>query len=229
MRMARIGSFLGLTLAWGLALAALSTPLHAQTAAPALQVDLNGDRQLETISLAPTATKEQETFYELQIHDAKGQLVGRGPQVSDRRQPQVLGSFPWGASQLQSAADVDGDGYLEIVIATPKTDVRPTTFSLWNWVPQEKKVKFKRLAAWMTTNPNPKAASDPELYLTTSKLPDRYDPQAWWVESFAPPAQQKATLLQASIIHYLQGQGPTSREAQLAPSPQGLEFVRWLP
>ena len=59
MRMARIGSFLGLTLAWGLALAALSTPLHAQTAAPALQVDLNGDRQLETISLAPTATKEQ--------------------------------------------------------------------------------------------------------------------------------------------------------------------------
>lgn len=117
--------FLGLGVQWA--------PLEAQEPED-LSVDIDLDGESERITCIKFAENEEEgTFYQIQIRDDDNALLWEGPELMDFNKPFVFGSWHHGCSFPEFAADIDGDGHVEIVSNTPASDVSPTLFQTFRW------------------------------------------------------------------------------------------------
>ena len=99
-----------------------------------LSVDIDGDGKSERITCIKFAGNEEDgTFYQIQIRDDDNALLWEGPESMDFNNPFVFGSWHHGSSFPQFAADIDGDGHVEIISNEPASDVSPTLFQIFRW------------------------------------------------------------------------------------------------
>jgi len=114
-----------------------SLSLQVSPAAPAKNLilhDLNGDGEMETISwIKYTSTEDLGDFYQLRVYSSQGDLIWQGPKGTDIQNPLVLGDWDFGSAFPQLAADIDGDGAIELIIPEPQSDVSPTQFRVLRW------------------------------------------------------------------------------------------------
>ena len=96
--------------------------------------DLDRDGKPEQISWVKFATTEEEgDFYQVRVLDDDGSLIWEGPKVKDIMNPFAFGSWHFGVSIPEIAADIDGDGAVEMVTPAPQSDVSPAYFRVLRW------------------------------------------------------------------------------------------------
>ena len=99
-----------------------------------IPVDLDGDGKKERIFCEKFAGNEDDgDFYQLRVSDSDGNLVWEGPKVMDTGNPFIFGAWHYGISLPELAADIDGDGAVELVTPEPQSDVSPTYFRVLRW------------------------------------------------------------------------------------------------
>lgn len=79
------------------------------------------------------SAEDDNTFAKLVAFDSKGNIIWKGPEITDFSDRRSLGCFNFGSSEIQIAADLDGDGKVELAIAEPRSDVSPNSFQIWRW------------------------------------------------------------------------------------------------
>jgi len=109
--------------------AADSDPLPTE-----LHADLNGDGRPERITWFKFAeTDDEGDFFQVRVLDDDGQLLWESPRVIDTENPLAFGNWHFGFSLPEIAADIDGDGAVELVTPAPQSDVSPTYFRVLRW------------------------------------------------------------------------------------------------
>lgn len=99
--------------------------------------DFDGDGRRESISTAPAGPEtDAGTFFRLVVKDADGTVIWTSPRTQDTGHPLAFGSWHFGVSLPQMAADLDGDGRPELIVPAPQSDVSPTVFRVFRWTGQ---------------------------------------------------------------------------------------------
>lgn len=99
-----------------------------------LSVDLDRDGRPERIFWTRfRETGEGETFFQLKVLRADGSALWEGPKSVDRDHPLAFGDWDYGSSLPQLAADIDGDGAVELLAPAPQSDVSPTWYRVFRW------------------------------------------------------------------------------------------------
>jgi hypothetical protein len=99
-----------------------------------LAADLDRDGRAEQITWEKFATTEDDgDFYRVLVTDNDGSLLWESPSLTDTENPLVFGSWHFGISLPELAADIDGDGAIELVAPAPQSDVSPTSFRTLRW------------------------------------------------------------------------------------------------
>ncbi len=109
--------------------------LFAEGSSPEdLSVNLDKDPALERVTWSKFAeTEEEGEFFQVRVLDDDGGLLWEGPKVTDTENPLVFGNWHFGYSLPELAADIDGDGAVELVTPAPQSDVSPTWFRVIRW------------------------------------------------------------------------------------------------
>ncbi|MCB1231156.1 MAG: hypothetical protein KDN19_12850 [Verrucomicrobiae bacterium] len=113
----------------------LSISVRAEEVRPSdMTVDLDGDGRPERITWVKfTETEDEGEFFQVRVMDAAGGLLWEGPKVTDTENPLVFGNWHFGYSLPELAADIDGDGAIELVTPAPQSDVSPTWYRIIRW------------------------------------------------------------------------------------------------
>ncbi len=93
--------------------------------------DLNGDGLKERITWQIFNDKESN-HYQILVFNSKNKIIWRGPKIDDRSSPFYIG-YDVGVSTPELIADIDSDGYPEMLIPTPASDITPLTFNRLKW------------------------------------------------------------------------------------------------
>ena len=78
-------------------------------------------------------TEDEGIFYQVRVTAKDGGLLWEGPKVADIENPLVFGDWHFGLSLPDLAADIDGDGIVEMLTPAPQSDVSPTYFRVLRW------------------------------------------------------------------------------------------------
>jgi len=99
-----------------------------------ISVDLDGDGRAETIIWPKfKETEEEGAFHQIKVLRPDGTVRWEGTRVADPEHPLTFGDWHYGQSLPQIAADIDGDGAVELVAPVPQGDVSPTWFRVFRW------------------------------------------------------------------------------------------------
>lgn len=99
-----------------------------------LLADLDGDGTDERITCVKFAeTEDAGEFYQVRVIKGDGSVLWESPKSLDMENPFVFGNWHFGSSLPQLAADIDGDGAIELVTPAPQSDVSPAFFKVLHW------------------------------------------------------------------------------------------------
>ncbi|MBQ7529023.1 hypothetical protein IJT10_03865 [bacterium] len=175
------------------------------------KVDLNNDGQKETIALKSFKVLEYgDLFAKILVFDANGNIIYRGPEITDYQDNRHIGCFNHGNSNLDLIADIDGDGYLEMLISMPQSDVRPRTYSIWRW--NNNKFTYLRNASIMS--------KDNKQF---KFMPSNGDGNGYsFVMGFNQKIYAPGQTIKASVLDFINGYGNyQSKDLLLTPNAQG--------
>lgn len=98
-----------------------------------IYADLNRDGVAERITWKKFATTELGDYYQIVVTDSYGNIIWKGPKVTDESSPFFIASLDTGVSIPQIVADIDNDGYLEMLIPSPASDISPLWYERLKW------------------------------------------------------------------------------------------------
>ncbi len=119
----------------GAVLFAVIESSYAGEQAGMIPADLDGDGKREQITWTKfTTTEDEGDFYQIRVLDDDGQaLLWEGPKSTSLDNPLVFGDWHFGSSLPEIAADIDGDGKVELISPLPASDVSPTWYQILRW------------------------------------------------------------------------------------------------
>ena len=98
-----------------------------------LYADLDGDGISEKITWKKFTATELGDYYQIIVRDKSGNIIWRGPKTTDASSPFYIASLDTGVSIPELIADIDNDGYKEMLIPTPASDVTPLWYNRLKW------------------------------------------------------------------------------------------------
>ncbi len=98
-----------------------------------LSGDIDQDGKEETVAWKKFATVELGDYYQLLLLDDDGSLLWKGPKEKDEGNPYIFSALDIGVSLPELLADIDDDGYVELVTPELQSDVRPVYFRKLRW------------------------------------------------------------------------------------------------
>jgi hypothetical protein len=94
-----------------------------------VEVDLNGDGISEKIQLRSYGLDGDSVYYgQLEVTDLDGNVLWKGPRPEQPFDDYAFGGWHIGLSGLDIVGDLNSDGTVELLSATPISDVRPPTY-----------------------------------------------------------------------------------------------------
>ncbi len=188
-------------------------PLAADPEPDILRADLDGDGKQEIITWEQFAeTEDDGEFYQIKVFDDDGSLLWEAPRAKDAENPLVFGNWHFGYSLPQIAADIDGDGAIELISPAPQGDVSPTCFRVLRW----KGGRFVPVRS--------------SILLETPQDSGRFpwsqsnEGQGTWISSFMK-ANPDGTF-RVGVFRYV-GESTSMGEAVVARTPKGFQFKKW--
>lgn len=98
-----------------------------------IYADLNQDGMNEKITWQKFITTELGDYYQIVVEDSSGNIIWRGPKTTDESSPFFIASLDTGVSIPELIADIDNDGYLEMLIPAPASDLSPLWYKRLKW------------------------------------------------------------------------------------------------
>ena len=176
--------------------------------------DLDRDGKPEQISWAKFATTEDEgDFYQVRVLDDDGSLIWEGPKTRDTENPFSFGAWHFGISIPEVAADIDGDGAVELVTPAPMSDVSPTCYRVLRWTGG----RFVEAQSGCLLESPPGSGRFP--------WQKRDQWQGTWISSFKEV--KPGGLLQVEVFEYREGSQPKVGEALVKGAPGGFQVTKW--
>lgn len=108
--------------------------LFAQSILADIYVDLNRDGRAERIAWRVFYEDSFGRYYRLEVRDGYGNLMWRAPATKNVDSPYFVAETDFGVALPELAADIDGDGYIELLIPEAQSDVSVTTYHRLRWV-----------------------------------------------------------------------------------------------
>ena len=93
-----------------------------------LQGDIDQDGKEETIAWKKFAAVELGDYYQLLVLDDDGSLLWEGPKEKDEGNPYIFSALDIGVSFPELLADIDNDGYIELLAPELQSDARPVYY-----------------------------------------------------------------------------------------------------
>lgn len=205
---------LGVALAATAALAQPEWPREGQ-AYQKLQADLDRDGRAETISLVAYDVGESSYFGQIVVTRPDGKKLWEGPKPRDAGDQMAFGAWDWGIAGLEVAADLDGDGKVEVLGALPQSDVSPATFRVLRWNGKA----FQKIFARSLLESPKNSGRYP-----WGRAPDRIEGLRW-IGSFESSARDGTCVAQ---IYDMTGASPKLGTASVAPDKKGFHVLRWI-
>lgn len=180
-----------------------------------LVVDLNGDGRPETITRRRLGSdNEIGTFYQIVVRDSTDTVLWKSPEILDVSHPLAFGEWHFGISMPQFAADIDGDGKVELLVPAPQSDVSPTIFRVLQWTGNAFEPKHSRAL----TGKGQKGA-----LFNWSESPS---PSDYWVQRWLGLSPEGGWLVELASL-------PDDGEVRtatgvLTAKDQGFELLRWI-
>lgn len=107
-------------------------PLLAKTT---LYGDIDGDNKNESMELQSIGVGQYDThFYQLVVKDDNGRVLWQSRVKKDEKNRYIFFEAHDGVSIPQILADIDQDGYMELIAPEPQSDVSPTYFRKLKWI-----------------------------------------------------------------------------------------------
>lgn len=148
--------------------------------------DLDNDGIKEEITWKKFATTELGDYYQIIVKDNSGNVIWKGPKTTDDSSPFFIASLDTGVSIPELVADIDNDGFKEMLIPTPASDVSPLWYNRLKW----ENGKFIAMeSAILQYDPYAKDMPLKWVY----KYPGSY---SFWVEKF----KRNKNKIKASIV-----------------------------
>ena len=98
-----------------------------------IYADLNRDGVYERVTWQKFVTTELGDYYQIVVEDRKGNIIWRGPKTTKESSPFFIASLDTGVSIPELIADIDKDGYMEMLIPAPASDVSPLWYKRLKW------------------------------------------------------------------------------------------------
>ncbi|MGM9991681.1 MAG: hypothetical protein ACI376_02385 [Candidatus Bruticola sp.] len=183
-----------------------------------VRADLNGDHIPENISLKVFKTDEEGAFAKLVITDKQGRVLGKTPEVTSLDNPKIMGFFDWGVSKIHVAGPFNSLD-AKILVAYPRSDVRPTVFGIWSWNSNCSTLTYEGNKCLLNYG-----SAD---MFRWEKPPALYSSGISWIDSLSCSSEQNFTIT-GSIVKYSDNTPPQVVKAELSPVKEGLKVKKIL-
>jgi len=181
-----------------------------------LTADIDSDGRLEMILWRKFGTTELGDYYRLWVIDDDGKILWKGPKEKDEGNPYVFSSLDIGVSLPQLLADIDNDGYVELLAPELQSDVRPTYYRKLRW----KGTYFEQLPSYALMMKS--ATSDQLVWKKTNDL------YVVWVSRIDYKSAYKNGLVKVNIMEMINDSTVRTGVALIRFVPQGAIIKRWL-
>ena len=98
-----------------------------------LKGDIDHDGKEETVAWKKFASVDLGDYYQLLLLDDDGSLLWEGPKEKDEENPYIFSALDIGVSFPELLADIDSDGYVELLAPELQSDVRPVYYRKLRW------------------------------------------------------------------------------------------------
>ncbi len=178
-----------------------------------LQGDIDQDGKMEMVTWAKFASVDLGDYYQLLLLDDDGSLLWKGPREKDEGNPYIFSSLGIGVSLPQMLADIDDDGYVELLAPELQSDVRPIYYRKLRW----RGTYFEPLLsnALMRSSPG----SNRFVWQSTSKS------HGTWISKLAPYGDD---LTKANVMEYNKDGSVKTGVALIKFDRQGAVVYRWI-
>jgi len=181
----------------------------------ALWGDIDHDGRVEKFQWARFATIEEGDCYFLTVIDDDGTVLWRGPKTVNVSSPYIFCALDEGFSLPELLADIDGDGYLELLSPRPQSDVSPTYYRRIRW----KGGQFEILPEAVLFADS----SSPDRFSWRTNVGDR----GLWISRLYPDLTEKGWV-KADLLEYQGGGRARIGKAYIRFEPGGARVVQWI-
>ncbi|WP_296824179.1 SH3 domain-containing protein [Sulfurovum sp.] len=175
--------------------------------------DIDNDGKLEIIAWKKFASVDLGDYYQLLVIDDDGSLLWKGPKEKDESNPYVFSYLDTGLSLPVLLADIDNDGYMELLALEPQSDVRPTYYRKLRWRGTYFEPLLSNALILSSTD------SNRFVWKTTSKS------YATWISKLAP---YRDSLVKADVTQYNKDESVRMGVALIKFDREGAIVSRWI-
>jgi hypothetical protein len=179
-----------------------------------LLADIDNDTRLESVQWKKFETTDMGDYYRLYVFDDSGDLLWKSPQKTQDNHPYIFSSTHTGISLPELLADIDKDGYVELLAQEPQSDVRAIFYRKLRWAGRTFEILPSQ--ALMMRNP------DSNHFSWVS----REHEHGIWVSKFRRVAQ--SDLVKADVTYYGRDGVWSGGVALLMFTPNGAVVHRWI-
>jgi len=181
-----------------------------------LSADIDSDGKQEMILWRKFATTELGDYYRLWVIDDDGKILWKGPKEKDEGNPYIFSSLDIGVSLPQLLADIDNDGYVELLAPELQSDVRPTHYRKLRW----KGTYFEQFPSHALIMKS--STSDQLVWKKTNDL------YVTWVSRIDFENTYKNGLVKVNIMEMISDSTVKTGVALIRFIPQGAIIKKWL-